>query len=180
MYWMESGMSYHANSSMEKSQNLERLGLEWMDFFEYLLPLLLPSHTSKPARPVSRGRRTQRRRRAGSPASTSANGIARSASVRHTHTSLFISSPWCRYTTGLPVLPVRCPFFAGMRCSPSRYPSLVMTTCSSCLYPCTAHSASKSGAFRIFSAIVASRDLALAPPGFGRPAKWWKSSRERL
>ena len=40
---MLSGMSWKANSSMEKFQNAGEVGDEWMDFFEYLLPRLLPS-----------------------------------------------------------------------------------------------------------------------------------------
>jgi len=43
MYSIESGMSWKANSSMEKSQNLSESGDEWIDFFEYLLPRLLPN-----------------------------------------------------------------------------------------------------------------------------------------
>ena len=41
---MLSGMSWKANSSMEKFQNLGEVGDEWIDFLEYLLPRLLPSY----------------------------------------------------------------------------------------------------------------------------------------
>lgn len=37
------GMSWKANSSMEKSQNLTDVGELWMDFLEYLLPRLFPN-----------------------------------------------------------------------------------------------------------------------------------------
>ncbi len=41
---MLSGMSWKANSSMEKFQNLGEVGDEWIDFLEYLLPRLFPSY----------------------------------------------------------------------------------------------------------------------------------------
>lgn len=40
---MLSGMSWKANSSMEKFQKSMELGEERIDFLEYLLPRLLPS-----------------------------------------------------------------------------------------------------------------------------------------
>jgi hypothetical protein len=41
---MLSGMSWKANSSMEKFQNLTEVGDERMDFLEYLLPRLFPNY----------------------------------------------------------------------------------------------------------------------------------------
>lgn len=40
---MLSGISWKANSSMEKFQNSNDLGEQWTDFFEYLFPRLFPS-----------------------------------------------------------------------------------------------------------------------------------------
>ena len=40
---MLSGMSWKANSSIEKFQNLSEVGDEWIDFLEYLLPRLFPN-----------------------------------------------------------------------------------------------------------------------------------------
>lgn len=43
MYAMLSGMSWKANSSIEKFQNCSEVGEQCMDFLEYLLPRLFPS-----------------------------------------------------------------------------------------------------------------------------------------
>lgn len=40
---MLSGMSWKANSSIEKSQNLMSVGEWWTDFLEYLFPRLFPN-----------------------------------------------------------------------------------------------------------------------------------------
>lgn len=40
---MLSGISWKANSSIEKSQKACEVGDRWMDFLEYLLPRLLPN-----------------------------------------------------------------------------------------------------------------------------------------
>lgn len=40
---MLSGMSWKANSSMEKFQKAGEVGGWWADFLEYLFPRLLPS-----------------------------------------------------------------------------------------------------------------------------------------
>lgn len=43
MYSMVFGISWKANSSIEKSQNSGDVGEQLIDFFEYLLPRLLPN-----------------------------------------------------------------------------------------------------------------------------------------
>src|SRR5690606_13128951 len=43
IYEIVSGMSWKANSSMEKSQNSGVVGDEWMAFLEYLFPRLFPT-----------------------------------------------------------------------------------------------------------------------------------------
>lgn len=37
------GISWKANSSIEKFQNSSEVGEQWIDFLEYLLPRLFPS-----------------------------------------------------------------------------------------------------------------------------------------
>lgn len=43
IYWIELGISWKANSSIEKFQNRVELGEQLMDFLEYLFPRLFPS-----------------------------------------------------------------------------------------------------------------------------------------
>src|SRR6266516_593237 len=72
------------------------------------------------------------------PLSTSSKGKHLSLSVKHTHTSLFISKPWCKYTTFFLIPPLPFPALTRMssspllhpsRCSPNKYPSPVCTIC---------------------------------------------------
>lgn len=44
---MVSGMSWKANSSIEKFQNFKDVGEQFTDFFEYLFPRLFPNCSGK-------------------------------------------------------------------------------------------------------------------------------------
>lgn len=50
MYCMLLGISWKANSSIEKFQNSREVGAERTDFLEYLLPRLFPSCWKSSAR----------------------------------------------------------------------------------------------------------------------------------
>ena len=84
------GISWKANSSIEKFQKGIEVGGQCIHFFEYLFPRLLPSCLLSA---VDHMHNVRVLTQTSNPFSTSMNGKHRSSSVKQTHTSLFLSKP---------------------------------------------------------------------------------------